>query len=115
MAKLDAAERRAMPQGEYALPGRRFPLNDATHDRMAISGATRSERAGNISASQADKVKAEARAKLGHPREHALTMASADHLHRGGYIGDAQHREIRGKAAARMDAHKAGRPFGALG
>ena len=39
-------------------------MNDKTHQRLAISGATRSERAGNISASTAARIKAEARAKL---------------------------------------------------
>ena len=41
------------------------PINDPTHARMAISGATRSERAGNISASEAARIKAKARKKLG--------------------------------------------------
>ena len=64
MAKLDAADRKAMPMSQFAGPGRSFPVNDATHARMAISGSTRSERAGNISASQAAAIKAKARAKL---------------------------------------------------
>lgn len=65
MAKLNAAKRKAMPNSDFALPGKRFPLNDATHQRMAISGATRAERAGNITPAQAEHVKAEARRKLG--------------------------------------------------
>jgi hypothetical protein len=64
MAKLDAADRKAMPRGDFAGPGRSFPVNDATHARLAISGATRSERAGNISSSTEEKIKAKARAKL---------------------------------------------------
>lgn len=65
MSILNAAKRALMPKSEFALPGSEgFPLNDATHDRMAISGATRSEHAGNISESTADKIKGEARAKL---------------------------------------------------
>jgi len=43
-------------------------MNDAVHDRMAISGATRSFRAGNISASKEAALKAEARAKLARMR-----------------------------------------------
>jgi hypothetical protein len=65
MAKLTTEQRKKMPAGEFALPGGRFPLNDKTHQRMAISGATRAEHAGNISASQAAEVKAKARKKLG--------------------------------------------------
>ena len=64
MAKLTAKQRSNMSPAQFGLPGGRFPLNDAGHDRAAISGATRSERAGNISPSQAAKVKSEARAKL---------------------------------------------------
>ena len=64
MGLLDAKKRKAMPKSEFAGPGRSFPIYDQTHARMAISGATRSENAGNISASQAAKIKAKARAKL---------------------------------------------------
>jgi hypothetical protein len=65
MAKLTAKGRKEMPQSKFGLPGKRFPMNDKVHDREAISGATRSERAGNISAGQAAKIKSEARSKLG--------------------------------------------------
>ena len=65
MAKLSAAARKKMLKGEFAGPGKSFPVNDKTHARMAISGATRSQRAGNISASTAARIKAKARAKLG--------------------------------------------------
>lgn len=64
MAKLTAGRRKAMPAGEFAGPGKSFPVNDATHQRMAISGATRSEHAGNISASTAARIKARARGLL---------------------------------------------------
>ena len=43
---------------------RSFPMEDATHQRMAISGATRSANAGNISQDEAARIKAEARRKL---------------------------------------------------
>ena len=64
MAKLSAATRKDMPRSEFALPGGRFPINDANHQRMAISGATRAEHAGNISPEQAAKVKRLAHAML---------------------------------------------------
>src|SRR5690349_21384315 len=65
MTVLDASKRKVMPKAEFAGPGKSFPVNDANHARLAISGATRSERAGNISAGEASKIKAKARAKLG--------------------------------------------------
>jgi hypothetical protein len=64
MAKLYAADRKKMSKSSFAGPGRSFPINDANHARLAIGGATRSEHAGNISASEADKIKAKARGKL---------------------------------------------------
>ena len=63
--KLSTEERDKMPKGEFAGPGRSFPVNDKKHARLAISGATRSERAGNISPSEDASIKAKARRKLG--------------------------------------------------
>lgn len=65
MANLTASRRKAMPRKSFAGPGKSFPINDPEHARLAIGGATRSERAGNISASEAASIKAKARAKLG--------------------------------------------------
>lgn len=64
MSKLTTKARKSLPKKDFAGPGRSFPVNDKTHARLAISGATRSERAGNISAATAAKIKAKARAKL---------------------------------------------------
>jgi len=64
MARLKASTRRSMPKSEFAGKGRSFPINDKTHARLAISGATRSERAGNISAGTEARIKSKARAKL---------------------------------------------------
>lgn len=65
MAVLNAAKRRKMPTSQFGLPkAKGFPMNDKTHQRMAISGATRSEHAGNISHATAERIKSEARAKL---------------------------------------------------
>lgn len=65
MAVLSSADRDKMPKKDFAGPGKSFPISDPTHARMAISGATRSEHAGNISMSEEEKIKAAARAKLG--------------------------------------------------
>ena len=70
--KLTAAKRKAMPKAQFAGPGKSFPVNDPTHARLAISGATRSERAGNISPATATKIKAKARAKLGKSDHEAM-------------------------------------------
>jgi hypothetical protein len=65
MAKLDKEARDNIPTQEFLGPGRTFPANDRTHTKLAISGATRSEHAGNISASTAESIKAKARRLLG--------------------------------------------------
>lgn len=62
---LTADDRKALPSGDFLGPGRSFPVPDKKHARLAVSGATRSERAGNISASEAASIKRRARAKLG--------------------------------------------------
>ena len=55
MSKLSAKQRKAMPSGEFAGPGRSFPMNDVTHARMAVSMEKY--------ASPATKAKINARAK----------------------------------------------------
>ena len=62
---LTAEKREKMPAKEFAQPETKdFPLNDATHARLAIGGATRSYRAGNISKSEEERIQGEARSKL---------------------------------------------------
>ena len=56
---------RSSVPGKKAGPNGSFPIGDKKHARLAISGATRSERAGNISASTAASIKAKARKALG--------------------------------------------------
>jgi hypothetical protein len=58
------AVRAHMDFNAFAGPRKSFPDNDATHARLAIGGATRSERAGNISAAEAERIKAKARGAL---------------------------------------------------
>lgn len=64
MVDLTAAKRAKMPKKDFAGGGHSFPVNDATHQRLAISGATRAEHAGNISPSKEAHIKAVARALL---------------------------------------------------
>jgi len=37
MAKLTTAIRKKIPTGEFALPGRRYPIEDKAHARNALS------------------------------------------------------------------------------
>lgn len=55
MSKLNAKQRKALPKGDFAGPGRSFPMNDITHARMAV--------AMEKYASPATKAKINARAK----------------------------------------------------
>jgi hypothetical protein len=51
--------------GKKAGPNGSFPIGDKKHARLAIGGATRSYNAGNISKGTENKIKAQARKKLG--------------------------------------------------
>jgi len=76
--KLTAGKRAKMPAKDFAGGGPKgskgFPMNDPTHARLAISGATRSYNAGNISKGKEESIKSEAREKLGHPASHDAFM-----------------------------------------
>lgn len=37
MAKLTAAARRRIPKGSFALPGKRYPIEDPSHARNALA------------------------------------------------------------------------------
>jgi hypothetical protein len=39
MAKLTSSTRKALPGSAFALPGRRYPIEDASHARNALSRA----------------------------------------------------------------------------
>jgi len=64
--------RKRLPRSEKAGGGPKgaegFPMPDKKHARLAISGATRSFRAGNISGAKEAEIKAKARRKLGESR-----------------------------------------------
>lgn len=62
--KLTITRRKSMPSSEFAGPDHSFPINDQTHAKLAIGGATRSEHAGNISHATAEKIKTRARKVL---------------------------------------------------
>jgi hypothetical protein len=58
-----------------------FKMGDPKHQRLAISGATRSYRAGNISKSKEEEIKGEARHLLGIGKSRG---PKADHFMRTG-------------------------------
>lgn len=39
MAKLTSRGRKALPESAFALPGRRYPIHDASHARNALARA----------------------------------------------------------------------------
>lgn len=55
MAKLTTSERKALPGKDFALPGRRYPINDENHARNALS---------RVSQHGDSEEKAEVRAKV---------------------------------------------------
>lgn len=67
MAKLNAAERKAMPKSEFGLPKTKdYPMPDRNHARLAKSGASHAERVGNISKATEEKIDRKADRVLGH-------------------------------------------------
>ncbi len=56
MARLSASQRRSLPSKDFALSGRRFPIEDKAHAEAAERLAPRAEKAGSITAAQERKV-----------------------------------------------------------
>lgn len=65
MSKLTAKSRNALPANAFALPGRKYPVEDRAHAVNALARVTQQVSAGNISSSDAAKVRAKANKKLG--------------------------------------------------
>lgn len=62
MAKLTAAQRKAIPARKFALGKGHFPIEDISHARAAIQDAPKSVHAGNITPGQAATVRRKAKA-----------------------------------------------------
>lgn len=60
MAKLDAAERNALPKSKFAGPDRSFPVNDRSHAANAKARASQLLKRGTISEAQHAKIVAKA-------------------------------------------------------
>ncbi len=64
--KLSTQDRKNLPASSFAGPGRTYPVPDANHARLALSGASRALHVGNISPSIKAKIDRKANAMLGH-------------------------------------------------
>lgn len=73
MAALDAKQRNALPDHDFAGPGRSFPLENADHAVAALRLVGRAQAAGHITPEQATHIRNKA---------HAVLAA-----HNGGYAG----------------------------
>jgi hypothetical protein len=66
MAKLTTAARKALPAKTFGEPGKRaYPMPDKAHAVNAKARATQQVAAGNLSSSEASKIKAKANTILG--------------------------------------------------
>lgn len=59
MARLTAKARKAIPSGDFALPGRRYPVEDKAHARNALARVSQFG-----SAAEKAKVRAKVRSKF---------------------------------------------------
>lgn len=64
MAKLTTAGRKAIAASQFALPGRRFPIEDANHARNALARAAQGVKTGTLSASEAATIRRKVHAKF---------------------------------------------------
>lgn len=60
MAKLTARTRKKLPKGDFAGPGRSYPINDRAHAANAKARAAQMVEKGKLSPSAAAKIKAKA-------------------------------------------------------
>ena len=63
MAKLTTAGRKAIAISQFALPGRRFPIEDAAHARNALARAAQGLKAGTLSAAEAATIRRKVHAR----------------------------------------------------
>lgn len=61
---MNSSTRNSLPTSEFALPGRKYPVNDRSHAANAKARATQMENAGKLSATDKEKVDRKANAVL---------------------------------------------------
>lgn len=64
VSKLTTKSRDKIPTSEFALPGRRYPVEDEAHARNAKARAAQQKKAGRLSAADKAKVDRKANAVL---------------------------------------------------
>ncbi|MCH4023917.1 MAG: hypothetical protein LKH33_08735 [Acetobacter sp.] len=64
MSKLTKEERDALPDEAFALPGRRYPICDATHARDALARASEMLHRGNLTHDEYQMIEQKAHAFL---------------------------------------------------
>lgn len=64
VARLTTKARAKLPASDFALPGRRFPVEDKAHARAALSRASQGVNAGTLSLAERGQIDRKARAKL---------------------------------------------------
>lgn len=65
MAKLTAAQRKALPKSTFGEPGKRaYPMPDRNHAQFAEAMATKEERKGKLSPAAANRIRVKANALL---------------------------------------------------
>jgi len=79
MAKLSTKTRKAMPAKSFALPGKKFPIENKSHARAAERDVGRAEKAGSITPMEGEEVQAKAKAKLGEPKLPVLPAMGKTH------------------------------------
>jgi hypothetical protein len=62
MARLTSKDRKALPKGDFAGPGRSFPIEDKAHARAALQDIPKAK---DLTLNQAVKIRAAAHKKLG--------------------------------------------------
>jgi hypothetical protein len=60
MTKLTTDERKKLPDDKFALPGHKYPIEDAAHARNAKARASQQAKAGHLSEADLKKVDAKA-------------------------------------------------------
>lgn len=60
MARLTAAQRKALPASKFAGPGRSFPVEDKGHAHEAVAIASRQKKTGRLSPATANRIIAKA-------------------------------------------------------
>lgn len=65
MSRLTAAERDALPDSAFALPGRRYPIPDKTHARDALARASEFHHRGELTDAEYETIVRRAKEVLG--------------------------------------------------